>query len=292
MMALAPGIHDLAAEDYYADQLDEQITLNATVCKALIKASPAHARTQHPRLNPEHEDKQASRFDVGTAAHEVFLLGNDDLVHVVDADDWRKKDAQAVRDRARAEGLVPLLRKEWVRVSAMLTALREQLPTLDCHPPMFVDGQAERTLVWEDHGVWCRARLDYLHDDYSAVDDLKTCQNASPLQWASRTLFTIQAEIQAGMTIRGIRAVTGRTPEFRFLACETRPPYAISPVRLGPAAIAMANHEIDRALEQWKRCLETDTWPAYPRVIVDAEPPSWRESEMWAAESIAEEVAA
>jgi hypothetical protein len=95
--------------------------------------------------------------------------------------------------------------------------------------------------------------------------------------------------VQAVFTMRGIKALTGDTPEFRFLPCETKPPFAISAVRLGPAAIEMASHNIDRALEKWKRCLATDVWPSYTTAVVDADPPPWAESQMWEAEALEEE---
>lgn len=287
---MKPGVYDTDAAAYYADQIGDQVTLNPTVCKALIKSSPLHAWTIHPRLNPEYREETDSKFDVGTAAHGIFLQGHDHLVHVVEANDWRTKAAQEVRDRAREEGLIPLLRKDWLKVSAMLQALREQLPLLelDGGPGMFTDGKPEQTLVWKDRGVWCRTRMDWLHDDLAYLDDLKTTKaSASPLSWASRTLWGMQAEIQATMTIRGIKAVTGREPEFRFLACECKPPYAISPVRLGPSAIELANRQIDHALDEWRECLKADRWPSYPRRIIDADPPSWTLWEVEAAEEVA-----
>lgn len=293
-MSLRPGIYgEISADRYYADELNDEPTLNASVLKHLIKQSPRHAWTEHPKLNPDWEPHVASKFDVGTAAHEIFLLGNDDHVHVVEADSWRTKAAQEVRDRARAEGLVPLLTHQWQDVSAMLTALREQLPKLDVDPPMFVEGKAEQTLIWRDRGVLCRARIDWLHGSLQAVDDLKSCGgSASPLVWASKTLFGMQAEIQAAFTTRGIRAVAGVNTEFRFLACETHPPYAISPVRLSPRALELANAQIDRGLDTWKRCLKEDRWPSYPGRIVDAEPPAWTLWEAEDAQDVAAEVAA
>lgn len=287
---MKPGIYDLDAARYYADDLTDGPTLNATVCKLLIKSSPRHAWTAHPRLNPNYAPDTDKKFDVGSAAHELFLLDDDSRVAVVDAADWRTNAAKAVRDQAREEGMIPLLAHQWAEVHAMLEALRAQLPGLEVDPPMFVGGKPEQTIVWtDDYGVKCRARLDYLHDDNRACDDMKTCKgSASPIAWASRTLFGMQAEIQACLTVRGIKKLTGVTPEFRFLAVETRPPFGISPVRLGPSAIAMANHQIDTALVKWKRCLESEVWPSYPPVIVDAEPPAWVESEMWAAEQLGE----
>lgn len=292
-MSLTPGIYDLDPARYYADATGDVPTLNATVCKLLIHASPRHAWTAHPRLNPDYAPEAAAKFDVGTAAHELFLLDDDSRVAVVDAPDWRTSAAKAVRDQAREGGMVALLAHQWAEVHAMLEALRAQLPGLEAEPPLFVDGKPERTIIWQDdYGVLCRARLDYLHDDYSACDDLKTTKgSASPLQWASRTLFGMHAEIQAALTIRGIEKLTGRTPDFRFLAVETRPPYGISAVRLSPAALDMANHQIDRALVKWKRCLESGVWESYPPFVVDAEPPGWQLQEVLDAEHLDEAAA-
>lgn len=284
---LTDGIHDLNADAYYADELSDEPTLNATVAKLLIHASPRHAWQQHPKLNPAYQSKAEKRFDVGSAAHEIFLLDNTEKVAVVEAADWRSKAAQAARDQAREEGKVPLLADQWTDVYAMLDALRLQIPGLELDPPMFLDGKPEQTIVWTDkYGVRCRARLDYLHDDYRAVDDLKTCKgSAGPWSWAARTLWGMHAEIQAALTVRGIKKLTGVDTDFRFLAVETSPPYGICPVRLSPAAREMADHQVDRALLKWSRCLESDIWPSYPPVIVDAEPPGWAEQRMWDAEA-------
>lgn len=285
------GIFDTNAADYYADRIGKEPTLNATVAKLLLSASPRHAWQQHPRLNPSYEPTVDKKFDVGTAAHEIMLLGNDRLVHVVNASDWRTKAAQEVRDRARAEGMVPLLAHEWVRVSAMLAAIREQLPQLDLDGPgMFVDGKAEMTLVWKDRGVWCRARMDYLHDDFSACDDLKsTARSANPYVWTRSTLWNIGADIQYAMTLRGIHAITGSRAAFRFLVCETHAPFGMCVVSLDPMALELANRKVDRALDLWRDCLEGDFWPSYSQQICWAEPPRWVESDLLEDE---EEVAA
>src|ERR1700746_297190 len=101
---MKPGVYpDLPERAYYADELAEEPSLNASVCKLLIKRSPRHAWTEHPKLNLDSRAKVDKNFDVWTCAHEIFLLGNDERVHVVDARDWRTKAAQEVRDRARAE---------------------------------------------------------------------------------------------------------------------------------------------------------------------------------------------
>ncbi|MGH2877931.1 MAG: PD-(D/E)XK nuclease-like domain-containing protein [Solirubrobacteraceae bacterium] len=287
------GVYDIASAVYYADGLTEEPSLNATVLKALINDSARHAFAAHPKLNPDYAEKTDRKFDLGTVAHEVYLLGNDKRVHVVDAADWRTKAAQEVRDRAREEGLVPLLAHEWQRVSAMLTALRAQLPKIDAEPPLFTAGKAERTLVWRDRDVLCRARMDWLHDSHECADDLKTAgRTANPHVWTRTTMFSIGADLQAAFTLRGLRAALGVESTFRFVICEVHEPYAISAVTPSAQTLALANQKIDVALEKWKRCLESDEWPAFPRHVLTVDPPPWLETQWWEAQQVDEAIEA
>jgi hypothetical protein len=290
---MKPGIHSITPDAYYADSFTEEPSLNGTVAKLLISDSPRHAWTAHPKLNPAYEEKVASKFDVGTAAHEVFLLGNDDRVHVVEANDWRTKAAQEVRDRARAEGLIPLLTDQWQQVSAMLTALRAQLPGIDADPPLFAAGKPEQTLIWRDRGVLCRARLDWLHDSLECCDDLKSAgRTANPHVWTRTTMWSIGADIQSAFTLRGLKAALGVDSTFRFVIAETHEPYAIAAVTLSSQALALANAKIDVALERWKECLRTDAWPAYPPHVLTVDPPPWAETQWWEAQELEKEMAA
>jgi hypothetical protein len=253
----------------------------------------------HGRLHPdgslvgEPVDplRRPERF--GTVAHEVFLQGNDQIVHVVQATDWRTKAAQEVRDRARAEGMIPLLAHEWQRVSAMLTALRAQLPGIDAAPGLFTAGQPEQTLIWRDRGVLCRARLDWLHDSLECCDDLKTAgRSANPHIWTRTTMWGIGADIQAALTLRGLKAALGVESTFRFVIAETHEPYAIAAVTPSAQSLELANAKLDVALEKWKRCLADDAWPAYPPHVLTVDPPPWLESQWWEAQQLEEEMAA
>lgn len=268
------GIHNVPADTYHADQIDDdRPSLSASIASILCTQSPAHARAKHPRLNPDFKRTEEQKFDVGTAAHALFLEGRD-AVHVVAALDWRTADAKHERDYAREMGKVPLLTSQWAEVQAMCAATREQLSAVDVDPPLFRDGNPEETLVWEEEGVLCRARLDWLRDDFAACDDFKTTsRSANPESW-SRTLFSIGADVQAAFYLRGLMAISGDAV-FRWCVQETFPPYALSVVTLAPGAMALAEAKVDHALKVWKECLETDTWPAYPTRVAYADAPPW-----------------
>lgn len=271
-------ILDVAAADYHQDAIADTPTLSASVAKLLISSSPAHARAAHPRLNPNYERVEEDKFSVGTAAHAVLLEGRD-IVSVVAAEDWRTNDAKALRDEIRTSGRIPLLNKQWAEVEAMCEAVREQLPRLDVDPAVLAAGKPEQTIVWEDHGVTCRALIDWLHDDYAAIDDFKTTKaSANPRSW-TKTLYGMNADLQVAFNVRAVKAATGVEPEFRFVVVETAPPFVVSVVGLAPSALALANDRMDRALAIWKRCLERDDWPGYDRRVHYVEMPGWLEYE-------------
>lgn len=95
---LREGIHDdIEAEDYHSAGLTKEPALSASIAKLLISHSPLHAWTAHPMLNPNFERAEEAKFDVGTAAHELLLRGND-IVHIVEADSWRTNAAKDARE--------------------------------------------------------------------------------------------------------------------------------------------------------------------------------------------------
>lgn len=277
---LREGIHDdIEAEDYHSAGLTKEPALSASIAKLLISHSPLHAWTAHPMLNPNFERAEEAKFDVGTAAHELLLRGND-IVHIVEADSWRTNAAKDARDEARKDGLVPLLEKDWKRVEAMAAAVRTQLEHLDANPPLLADGKPEQTIVWKQDGITLRGRLDWLRDDLTAIDDVKTTSaSANPHDWSRRTFWTIGADLQAVMYVAGIKALTGRTPRFRFLVCEDHPPYAISVVDLAPSVTALADRKLEYAIKAWRRCLKADEWPAYTPRVASVDIDSWQEAD-------------
>ncbi len=269
------GVLEVAEYAYHADLVADHPTLSSSVANKLLTGSPAHAKAAHPKLNHELVRQEEHHFDIGAVAHSI-LLGGESAVEVVAADDWRTKAAKEARDLARAHGRVPLLDKHWAEVQQMTAAIREQLDRVSTSPPLFTDGRGEQTLVWEDNGVLCRARLDWLRDDLVAIDDYKTARSAAPEKW-SRSMIDNGYDVQAAFYLRGVRATLDANPAFRFVAQEKEPPYALTVFALAPDVVALADRKVDWAIERWKRCLENDEWPAYPSRVcfVNLEP--WQE---------------
>lgn len=270
-----PGIYTMAADDYHADPCPEP-SLSSSIAGILCERTPAHARLRHPRLTACVARDEAEHFDIGTAAHAILLEGVN-AVAVLDFPDWRTNASKDARDAARAAGQIPLLRKVWADVEAMVLATRAQLDAHVDGRVMFTGGQAEQALVWqEEGGIWCRARTDWLRPQ--DIDDYKTTsKNASP-DALSRTIFANGWDIQAAFYLRGLKALTGAEATFRFACQEVYAPYALSVVALGPAALMLAEKKVRFSLELWRDCLTRNRWPMYPTQTAYASLPPWIES--------------
>lgn len=291
---IKPGVWTIPAEAYHSGAGTPEPSLSASIAHILLSKTPRHAWEAHPRLNPNFEPKESGTMDNGTAAHALLFEGRKPVI--VEADSWRTKAAQQARDEARAAGGVPLLAKDAVKVTAMVDAIGQQLDQLDMAPRPFTDGKAEQTLAWQEpSGIWCRARLDWLRDDHTLIEDLKTTTTASPHEWCRRRLWEDGKDIQAAFYLRGLRALTGADADWRFVVCENTPPYALSVISLNPDARALADAKVEKAISLWKDCLDRNEWPGWPRQLVQAQLPPWEQArfiEQQMLTEMGEEVAA
>jgi len=279
-----PGVYEIPAEDYHADNFLPEPSLSASIAKLLVTpgATPMHARHECPRLNPDYEPKELEKFDLGAAAHALLL--DPGKFAIIDAADWRTKAAKDERDGARMRGLIPILTHQWESITQMVLAAREQL---DAHQdgPMFTDGTPEATIIWLEDGVYCRARLDWRPKKSRIFPDYKsTAASADPDLW-SRTMYGMGADMQAAFYLRGIRALNlCDRPEFRFVVQENFKPYALSVIGLMPGALELADRQVARAIEIWRECRRANRWPGYPTRTCWIDVPEYHEARIMARE--------
>jgi hypothetical protein len=277
---LREGIHVIDAETYHQDPAPKP-SLSSHLAAVLLNQSPSHAAMAHPRLNADFVEDRDPRFDLGRAAHALMLEGSA-IFEIIDAPNWKFEAARDERQAVSRAGKVALLEHEWAQVSAMVKSARAQLrQTADAYSA-FRDGEAERTLIWQDDEtkIWCRARLDWLQRKRGFVFDYKTTAgSASPKVWSQRQLPEIAADIQAAFYVRGLKKLLGREFQFRFICQEVAPPYAVSVVGLSPAALEIAAMDVQAAIDLWRACQRRQKWPGYPTRTFFAEAPAWRQKD-------------
>jgi hypothetical protein len=271
------GIYDIP-KDIYHDDPCMLPSLSSSLARKLLTRSPAHGREDHPRLNPDLERTERELFDLGEAAH-TLMLGDIRKFAVLAFDDWRTKEAKAQRDAAYEAGKTPVLAHKMVMVERMVDAGKAQLlrhaECADAFDPAL--GKPERTVIWQEGGIWIRVRLDWLYDTVADILDYKTTgQSAEPDAW-TRYLFNEMYDVQAALYVRGLQAITGKRARFRFVVQETDPPFCLSVIQLTPAAMAMAQRKVDHAIALWSHCQETGRYPGYPARVCHVDPPAYQE---------------
>lgn len=270
-----PGVYDIPNAVYHADPVPDG-SLSSTGARRLIEPS-CPAKFQHAR---EHGEEPKAVYDFGHVAHK-HVLTEGEIVHVVDAPDWRTKDARAERDAARAAGRVPILGKDLAVVEAMAEKIREH----SIAGPLFAPGAGlpERSLFWIDQhaDIWRRARLDWMRhtgpsDRFIGVD-YKTA-SAADVDSLQRAISNHGYHQQAAWYLDGIRALglsPGGEPTFVFVFQEKDAPYVVTVVELDLKALAIGRLLNRRAIDTYLTCTRTGRWPGYSDEVVLVDLPHW-----------------
>jgi PDDEXK-like domain of unknown function (DUF3799) len=261
-------VEDLAHEEYLRHP-----ALSASGAKTLVQPG-GPARFAHERTHPR---PPTDAMDLGTAAH-AAVLGTGPQLGIVDAPDWRGKVARERRDALRAEGIVPLLTADAVRVEDMAAALRAHpVASRLLHPD---SGRPEVSLFYSDpeYGVDRRCRVDFLREPDDSgrllLVDFKSCQSAAP-EAIDRAIGNYGYHLSAAWyrdLIIGLGLAT--TVPVLLVFQETSAPYLVHVVELGPEWLEIGYDLTHRALTIFRECTQTGHWPGYEG-ITHSTPPPW-----------------
>ena len=268
-------LYDIPEDTYHADPCDTP-ALSQSLAHTLITSSPAHAYLEHPKLGGVARVPTSS-MDLGSLVHSL-LLGAGAKIHLVSANDWKTKAAQAERDEARAAGELPVLVKDMAEAHALVDVVRPKL--LD--RGIVLDGHSEVVVLWTedtDAGViQCRARMDHITGDEHTVIDLKTTGKILPPSRLGRHFCDFGYEIQAAAYVRAVEAarphLCGRV-RFLDVAIELTRPNCVTVAEPDGAMRALGERRWLRACETWGQCLATNTWPEYSDSVVLVSPPEY-----------------
>jgi hypothetical protein len=274
---------DLPENEYFSDPC-EVPSLNSSTAKVLIAQSPAHAWQAHPRLGgkgaavEEADDQDA--LDHGVALHSL-LLGTGARIVRIDADSFRTKAAQELRDDARNSGRVPMIARKFDDIQCTAAALHERFAEFDFDPAA---GTKEASVFWGEQPqtgtleVQCRGRIDHLDLANLRIWDLKSCRSAHP-RAVQRHVYEYGYDIQRAAYVSACDhiwpEVAGRW-DFWFMFFETSPPFACFPCRLDGTFRELGNRRWRRAVDIWSACTTTGVWPGYSRGgVAELPAPEW-----------------
>ena len=264
---------EMVPTDYYRDLVGDCPSLSVSIAKKLIIDCPLRAWKAHPKLGNKPDDP-TDAMDFGTVVHSK-LSGVATSICVIEADDFRTKAAQQKRDEARANFQVPILARKIPHAEYAADAIRRCCGLSD---PIFpLNGKWEQVIVWESHGVLCRAMLDHLGDGY--IFDLKVTSNANPSDGhLAGHIHDMGYDIQSAAYIEAVESVrpelVGRVG-FYFGFVEPTEDHLCSLVKLDEAMLELGRMRWRRAKRIWNECLSTNHWPGYPPGVHLISPRPW-----------------
>ncbi len=269
----------VSEENYHADRG----SLSFSGAKLLLPPS-CPAKFRERRDNPP---KPKREFDFGHLAHRILLRKGADIavlnpaVHGLKRDGtvadspratatW--KDAEA---KARARGATP------VHIDDARAAVR-MVREVRAHPeagPLFERGHAEVALYHTDPltGVRLRARTDWMttRDDRLTIVDYKTAANANRDIWM-RKAYDLGYHIQFAWYVTLVKRIKwSDNPAFLFVVQEKTPPYPVSVIEMDADAYRLGCKRMNEAIEIYRQCTATDTWPGYGDGIQTGSLPPW-----------------
>ena len=262
-------VRELPEADYHAEP-----ALSSGGAWTLATECPALYWHRSP-FNPAAAPSQNSKpMDIGTALH-LAVLEPDRLAArtvLVDADDWRTKEAQDRRDAAYAADLAPLLTKDAGLVDRLADAIRSNKHAAG----LLAGADTEVSYFWTADGIPCKARADVVCRD-GRMADLKASASASP-DFFRRRAFDDGHFLRDPFYRDGWEIAAGkRIAEYWFIVVSREEPHLVTTCRLEDRAIEWGRLKIRRAMALFRRCRAAGVWPPYAPEPVTLGLPEWAE---------------
>ena len=129
-------------------------------------------------------------------------------------------------------------------------------------------GLAELSGFWTDAetGIRCKFRPDWLvvegSDSITGMADVKSCLDASA-EGFSRAVAAYGYDVEAAFYQDGLKAVSGKTVPFFFVAAEKAAPFAVAVYQASEEMIGVGRAKYRAGLQLLAWCRKSNRWPAY-----------------------------
>ncbi len=284
MTDFKPGVQAWTEDQYHADLCPEP-ALSSSLARTMINETPLHAWVSSPRLNPDFEPEDNTAFDIGKAAHKLYL-GKGSKLKIITAKAYNTNAAKADRDEAYKAGLIPLLRHQFDDVKDMVDAGRFQLQRHSIGDP-FINAKPEDCevcLAWEADGVLNRCMIDRIDHDNRIIYDFKTTGLTANPDRLDRIASDRGYEVQDAHYIDGVKSIFGGDWRFLFVFQEKKYPFLLSVIEMSPDWIDTGLRMVRRARQMWRWCLDSGVWPGYPSEVCMLSAPTWKDNQWYERE--------
>ena len=245
--------------------------LSPSSANIIINESPLHAWQDHWLLGGGREREETEAQSRGKILDRLLFNVGPEIV-TIEADNFRTKAAQELRDAAIEARKLPVIASKLAEFTEAVEAIRAKLGAKGVR----LDGQSQVKLEWESDGAMCKGKLDHLLLDEGVIWDLKTCRSAHPRKIKS-SLKEYGAYVQHAAYVEGVEALrpdlVGRV-KMGFVFAEYVKPYAVTVAYLDGTCQQIGRMRWAKAKELWRIGMTTGKWPEYSDgpVTIEADP--------------------
>lgn len=258
-------IKTMPAEQYHAAD-----GLSFSMLKILSAQSPMHLKCYMD--GEKLEPTEAMTF--GSLTH-TFILEPDAFKYSLRPDgmDYRSKAGKEWRDS----------QKDPILTGDELKSLKGMAKAVHAHPiakRLLSGGKSEQSLFARDSkGTMRKCRVDYLPTSGNVIVDLKTCGDASPLEFG-KNVANLSYLGQAYYYLKLCKMCGLDKSAFAFIAVEKTPPYAVAVYQPPDEWIEAAGRIVEADVQRFRNCVESNNWPAYGNEILPMQLPQWAEKQL------------
>lgn len=275
--------HDEPASTYHQRVLGEA---NNSGLKVIDERTPAHYKQWIEEGNTpktaEEVYKEQQHFRIGRIVHSAILEPES-----FDVDYLLMPDFGAMQSSTNRK-----TRDDWLRSlpdgtsivkpgeKALAIAMRESILRHPTARLVIERGKAEVTLRWIDErtGLPCKARADWWSEEHGFAMDLKTTEDASPIEFG-RSVAKYGYMRQHCHYSEGFRQLSAPIRNYLILPVEKSLPHATAVYHLDAAAEERGFQLLNRSMDKLASCVATNEWPAYSSNIEALTLPGWAYSD-------------
>jgi hypothetical protein len=181
----------------------------------------------------------------------------------------KTREGRALYDHIIHEGKPVISSVVYMRIEAMVGSILKHPLASD----LLKEGSPEISTIWEDEGMLCKCRADYLKP--LVISDIKTCQDAS-YEAFQRAIIDHRYHVQGAYFLDGTKAVDGVEKDFILIAVEKEPPFAVAVYKLSSDYIELGREEYKKDLARYAYHIKNpEAWVGYDCRYQEMEAPRW-----------------
>lgn len=248
------------------DEYEQIDAVNFSTLKEFAR-SAAHykAALQSPR-------ESTDAMDLGSAFHLLALEPEREGERLAVWDEGVRRGKAWDAFKEKHAGKLLLTRDAYETAKAMAASVRSSPQA----KPYLVGGQAEVTLRWEEQGIKCKGRCDYVTPTH--LVDLKGTRSGA-VEAFGRQMYDAKTHAQMAFYLSGLKP---KALSPALIATENVFPYVTQVYTLTSAQLEQGAADYTAWLLTLKQCRATNSWPGYWPSETELVFPKWATPEEYA----------